>query len=332
LQIIIYVNFLIIMLVYALTLLGASVASAKQDSAVPEQMHLAIGGPNEFVAAWYTKDEKASSTCVYGLSPDDMSMSSTAGKSVTYLEDWGTHHRATMTDLLPESTYYYQCGDAEKGMSKTFSFKTLPKEGNSAPLRFGILGDMGWLDSVQRPMRKLGDITMEGNWSAVFSRNLMEQWKDNGEVDMFYHVGDVGYADDAVFHSLATAVQFEYEDAYNGYMNWIENVTATMPYHVCPGNHESECHDPRCIIQFKKYGKPLSNFTAYNSRWVMPSESSGGVASMWFSWDHGPVHFTSIDTSTDFEGAPEGEKGDSGIFAAGHFAPDGAYLAWVEAI
>lgn len=318
------------MFLYALTILSATLASAK-DSAKPGQMHLAVGGPNEFVAAWYTKDEKASSMCLYGLSPNELSMASSDGTSITYLENWGTHHRARMTDLIPDSTYYYQCGDADKGMSEVFSFKSLPKDGNTAPLRFGILGDMGWLDSVQRPMRKLGDITMESNWSAVYSRNLMEQWKNDGEVDMFYHVGDVGYADDATFHSIATAVQFEYEDAYNGYMDWIENVTATMPYHVCPGNHESECHDPRCVVQFKKYGRPLSNFTAYNSRWVMPSESSGGVQSMWFSWDHGPVHFTSIDTSTDFEGAPEGEKGDSGIFAAGHFAPDGVYLAWVEA-
>ena len=48
------------------------------------------------------------------------------------------------------------------------------------------------------------------------------------------------------------------------------------------------------------------------------------------SWDYGAVHFTNIDTSTDFPNAPEGEKGDSGIFDAGHFAADGEYLEWVE--
>ena len=52
---------------------------------------------------------------------------------------------------------------------------------------------------------------------------------------MVFHVGDVGYADDAVFHSLETAVQFLYEDAYNGYMNWIENITSSLAYHVTPG-------------------------------------------------------------------------------------------------
>jgi hypothetical protein len=49
-----------------------------------------------------------------------------------------------------------------------------------------------------------------------------------------------------------------------------------------------------------------------------------------FSWDYGAVHFVSINTETDFEDAPENEKGDSGIFPAGKFAPEGTYLAWLE--
>lgn len=41
------------------------------------------------------------------------------------------------------------------------------------------------------------------------------------------------------------------------------------------------------------------------------------------SFDYGGVHFVSLDTETDFPDAAENEKGDSGIFDAGHFAPDG---------
>ena len=48
------------------------------------------------------------------------------------------------------------------------------------------------------------------------------------------------------------------------------------------GNHESECHDPLCVLKFKELGIPLSNFTAYNKRWRMPSASSDGVESMWY--------------------------------------------------
>jgi hypothetical protein len=43
------------------------------------------------------------------------------------------------------------------------------------------------------------------------------------------------------------------------------------------------------------------------------------------SFDYGGVHFVSLNTETDFEGAAEAEKGDSGIFDAGHFAPSGEH-------
>ena len=49
-----------------------------------------------------------------------------------------------------------------------------------------------------------------------------------------------------------------------------------------------------------------------------------------YSFDYGRMHFVSIDTSTDFPGAPEGKTGDGNFpqLPAGGFAPDGAYMAW----
>lgn len=100
---------------------------------------------------------------------------------------------------------------------------------------------------------------------------------------------------------------------------------------VAPGNHESECHSPACVLN-ATLGQSLRNFSAYNARWAMPSPESGGVANMWHSWDVAGVHFVSLDTSTDFPDAPEGTTGDSHMpqFPAGSFAPDGAYMSWVE--
>jgi hypothetical protein len=65
------------------------------------------------------------------------------------------------------------------------------------------------------------------------------------------------------------------------------------------------------VLNLETEGKFLSNFSAYNARWAMPADESGGVLAMWFSFDYADVHFVSIDTSTDFPGAPEGETGDS---------------------
>jgi hypothetical protein len=60
----------------------------------------------------------------------------------------------------------------------------------------------------------------------------------------------------------------------------------------------------------------------------MPSAQSGGTKNMWYSFDYGAVHFTSIDTETDFEGSTLESRGP--IFPCGHFAEDGAYVQWLE--
>lgn len=296
---------------------------------IPEQIHIALAGLTGMRIMWYTASTTESSVAYLGTDSSNLNQLF-SGSQKTYLKNWGSHHTVLIEGLSLDTDYFYQVGD-NTTRSSVFSFRTPTAPTATDALHFAVLGDMGYLDSVQRPMGVLGSKTMAGNWSAVFSRQLMESWKDKKAVNMVWHMGDVGYADDATFHSMKTLISFEYEDAYNGYMNWIQNLTAVLPYHVCPGNHESECHDPACIVKPNEYGKPLANFTAFNARWAMPSEESGGVANMWYSWDYGSVHFVSIDSETDFPDAPEDEKGDSKIFAAGKFAPEGTYLRWLEA-
>ena len=46
---------------------------------------------------------------------------------------------------------------------------------------------------------------------------------------------------------------------------------------------------------------------------------------MWYSYDHGMVHFVSVDTETDIPNAPDAD------YPAGPFAPSGQQLAWLRA-
>ena len=46
---------------------------------------------------------------------------------------------------------------------------------------------------------------------------------EHGEIDGVWHLGDLGYADDAFSHGLAS---FAYEAAYNGYMRWLEPIAS----------------------------------------------------------------------------------------------------------
>ena len=81
-------------------------------------------------------------------------------------------------------------------------------------------------------------------------------------------------------------------------MEDIESVASHIPYMTTPGNHEAECHDPACLFD-KERREKLSNFTAYNTRFRMPSiESKSNALNMHFSFNYGPVHFISIDTET----------------------------------
>jgi len=196
-----------------------------------------------------------------------------------------------------------------------------------------IFGDFGYLDSVQRPVKlKRRDATpfhgLKPEWSAQYSRDMLETMKD--DLDMMWIVGDIGYVDDSF---ASNPLKFTYETVYNNWMNWMQNITSKMPLMVSPGNHESECHSPVCVVQELKYGRHLANFTAFSHRFSMPSEESGGRGNMWYSWNYNSAHFVSINTETDWEGAEEQKMGDSHIpwMKAGGFGEDGEFLKWLEA-
>jgi hypothetical protein len=268
------------MLSWSLLLVLPTALCASAAKSLPEQVHIALAGIHGIRVMWFTAADTDHTLAYYGTSPGNLG-NVVSGSQHTYLANWGSHHLVHIQNLELDTDYFYRVGD-NVTMSDVFSFHTPPDTLATAPVRISVLGDMGYLDSVQRPMGVLGSKTMAGNWSAVFSHDLLEKQMNNDEIDFVWHVGDVGYADDATFHTMKTLISFEYEQAYNDYMKWMQNVTAALPYMVLPGNHESECHDPACIAKAKEYGIPLSNFTAYNARWAMPSVESGGVANMWY--------------------------------------------------
>eukprot|EP00930_Biecheleria_cincta_P037090 TRINITY_DN25432_c0_g2_i1.p1 TRINITY_DN25432_c0_g2~~TRINITY_DN25432_c0_g2_i1.p1 ORF type:complete len:503 (+),score=78.67 TRINITY_DN25432_c0_g2_i1:160-1509(+) len=283
--------------------------------------------------AWYTEDKPSSpSTVRYGVSPGQYTnvVNSTV-PPIVYFEDHGYHHVVEVIGLAPSTTYYYVVGGADGGWSKEWHFKTPPSgsAADVASISMAIFGDMGWQDSKQRPMWITRD-GLEKHWSATVSRDRLLALQET--FDAIWHVGDIGYADDGFAHD---PVLFEYEKSYNGFMNWIQDLSAQKPYMVSVGNHESECHGLWCsVTKLKGRQNQLGNFSAYNARWHMPSAESGAHrgSSMWYSWNWGPVHFISINSETDWDGAEERDTGDSHDkkLPAGHFGAPGEYLRWLE--
>ncbi|PYH43464.1 purple acid phosphatase family protein [Aspergillus saccharolyticus JOP 1030-1] len=117
-----------------------------------------------------------------------------------------------------------------------------------------------------------------------------------------------------------------YESNWDLWQQWLSNVTVKIPYMVMPGNHEAACAEfdgPGNVLtaylnddiangtaakdELNYYSCPPSqrNFTAYQHRFRMPGEETGGVGNFWYSFDYGLAHFVSIDGETDFANSPE---------------------------
>lgn len=275
----------------------------------PKHLHISLAGPDGMRVAWKTDAKPKSCTA------NVETIRAHADKIVQYLDGHGYHGVATLKGLVPGQRYVYQvvC-DGVASDSKVFA---LPKP-----------------DLDKFSMLVIGDMGTHENGHAVDSKKRIDALLDS--VDLSTIVGDIAYADDAFMHKANTPY-FTYEAVYDQYMEWMENVMSTKPFMTAVGNHESECHSPNCVASAAHHNA-LRNFTAYNTRWHMPSLESGGVLNMWYSFDYGPVHFVVINSETDFSGAEEEHYGDScgpskGAFClpAGGFAPEGEYLRWLEA-
>lgn len=307
----------------------------------PEQVHLALYGADNsgystgMQVTWYVVDEPLGCTVEFGLSSYALN-ESTQGTWTQYYD--GYHCSAVMNNLHGSSLYDYRVGSSGDAVwSQRFQFKAAPRTAD-AEFTMSVFGDLGYMSSEERPMLIWTDGLVR-HWDASHSRKQLELLKDMGAIDFVWHLGDIGYVDDEFAHNPSgicrRSEEFSlancYETTYNGFMNWMQNITSIMPYMVSPGNHESECHSPACIMD-SHVGRALRNFSAYNHRWRMPSASSNGVLNMWYSFNYGPAHIVSINTETDFEGAEEEGTGDSHFkrFPAGSFAPKGEYLRWLE--
>lgn len=139
-----------------------------------------------------------------------------------------------------------------------------------------------------------------------------------------------------------------YESNWDLWQQWMSDITMKAPYMVLPGNHEATCaefdggkneltaylNDNKANSTAAKsnltyYSCPPSqrNYTAFQHRFRMPGDETGGVGNFWYSFDYGLAHFVSIDGETDYPNSPEssfardlvGKKGD-------HPIPDQTYV------
>ncbi len=294
-----------------LLLLACSVTVFAQNAVnPPSQIHIAFAGgsesdtPNGMTISWNTRLPTNTSTVVlYTKANNDTTVFT--GYAKQYFATF--NHHVTVGPLKPSTRYYYRCGDSQGGFSPELSFVSAADE-TTTSFKVAVWGDLG--------------TGSDGNAVDTFNFLL----KSKGKTDFLWHVGDIGYANNDFLHDL---MGFRYEEVYDKYMNDLQPLTQEFPYMVLPGNHEAECHSPICLLNSTLREK-LQNFTAYNHRFKMPYKESKGTLNMWYSFNYANAHFINFDTETDFKDAPLHDFGDSKIIPAGHFAPEGAQVEWLE--
>jgi len=109
-----------------------------ENAQVVRGPYLQMGTPTSIIVRWRTS-VPTSSRVIYGLSPQDMTWSSTATPLTT-------EHLVTLTGLTPDTLYYYAFGTGDGilgGGDASHFFVTAPLVGSNRPVRVWVLGDSG---------------------------------------------------------------------------------------------------------------------------------------------------------------------------------------------
>jgi predicted phosphohydrolase len=166
----------------------------------------------------------------------------------------------------------------------------LPLYAGSTPTAFLVLADMG-ADEVD------GGQTTAAMEAEVKLHMRQREVKATGERGSSEESFAAGVAYQTVLHAGDLAYNLDSDEGRVGdrFMEQIEPISASLPYMVSPGNHESH-----------------ANFSHFRHRFTMPRKSSS--ANLFYSFDVGLVHFISYNTETYFNmtgnGALSGDGND----------------------
>jgi hypothetical protein len=100
-------------------------------------------------------------------------------------------------------------GNDVTGWSREFSFTTAQLQPEQYTI--AVYGDMGILHSLPT-VQQLENITQ------------------SKPLDFIMHIGDISYADNRLKYGLKA-----YQEVWDQFFDEIENLTASIPYMVCPG-------------------------------------------------------------------------------------------------
>ena len=206
---------------------------------------------------------KSASILVRGVGKNDTSGDPLwVGKNEDTAPDATLQFEAKIKGLKPNTTYYYAVYDGDKRLTpedKSYRFKTHPKIGTKAPLKFWVVGDSGTGGKGQKDVYK----------------GIQTYMKDQS-FDLYLHVGDMAY-------HRGTDPEFS-KNFFSIYEPILRNTVCWGSL----GNHEG--------YTSKGATKKGPFFDAYV---LPAKAEAGGVASgteSYYSFDYGNVHFICLNS------------------------------------
>ncbi|KAK3187877.1 hypothetical protein Dsin_027438 [Dipteronia sinensis] len=191
----------------------------------------------------------------------------------------GIIHHVCLTDLEPDTLYEYECGDpSESLMSKSHYFRTMPVSSPSDyPNRIAVVGDLGLTHNTTTTVSHLLSnhpdlVVLVGGLSNA------DLYLTNGTVSNY-----------SSFSLLQNPIHETYQPRWDYWGRFMQPLVSNVPTMVVGGDHEIEQQAEN------------QTFAAYSSRFAFPSEESGSMSSLYYSFNAGGIHFVVLGAYTPFE-------------------------------
>ncbi|MCF8277032.1 MAG: metallophosphoesterase family protein [Flavobacteriales bacterium] len=235
--------------------LGISLNVFAQSAKIIRGPYLQSGYTDKVTVCFRT-DAAVAALVKYGVSPNELDQKSRTEKA-------DTNHEITITNLQPNTRYYYEVVTGEEVLftrSEDLYFRTHPETGTSETINGWVLGDCGTANDDQRAVR-----------DAYYS------FIGNEPTDMILFLGDNAY-------NIGTDKEYQKAIFENMYENRLKNTIAWS----CIGNHDGAS------------AKSATQSGPYYDIFHFPTQAEcGGVASgteAYYSFNYGNAHFISLDS------------------------------------
>lgn len=189
-----------------------------------------------------------------------------------------TDHTVTVTNLMPNTTYYYVVGSTGGPLSPIgpqYRFRTHPLPGTQQPIRIWAIGDFG-----------------KGNVDQINVKNAYLQYPGADNTHVWLWLGDNVYDE---------GKDQEYQDKVFG-LEGFKDVFSWLPFWAVPGNHDyvevwrasTLLGIPYSNVPYEQHQGPY-----YDIIHVPQNGEAGGVPSgteAFYSFDYGNVHFVMLNS------------------------------------